>query len=121
MAWTRTEKVIAALVLLTSSSVFALSQAEYAENSLGRWKENEHTMSVKFSQLLKEAEQEPGQDGKEALKNLKKAKMHWEEFRRTFCLSMSETYGGVWESANESDCRERLTKSFTSDMNNYGY
>jgi hypothetical protein len=121
MAWTRTKKVIAALVFLTSGSVFALSQAEYAENSLERWKENEHTMSVKFSQLLKEAEQEPGQDGKEALKNLKEAKAHWEEFRRTFCLSMSETYGGEWESANESDCRERLTKSFTSDMNHYGY
>jgi hypothetical protein len=121
MAWTRTEKLIAVLIFLVSGSAFALSQAEYAENSLERWKENEHTMSVKFSQLVKEAEQEPGPDGKEALKNLKEAKMHWEEFRRTFCLSMSETYGGEWESANESDCRERLTKSFTADMSHYGY
>ncbi|WP_083432035.1 lysozyme inhibitor LprI family protein [Atopomonas hussainii] len=121
MERTRTEKLFAALLFLTSGSVLALSQAEYAENSLERWKENEHAMSVKFSQLVKEAEQEPGQDGKEALSNLKAAKAHWEEFRRTFCLSMSETYGGEWESANESDCRDRLTKSFTGDMNHYGY
>ncbi len=78
-------------------------------------------MSVKFSQLLKEAEQEPSPGGKEALKNLKEAKVRWEEFRRTFCLSMSETYGGQWKSANESDCRERLTRSFTADMDRYGY
>lgn len=78
-------------------------------------------MNIKFAQLVKEAEQEPGRDGKGALKNLKEAKLHWEEFRRTFCLSMSETYGGEWESANESDCRERLTKSFTEDMSQYGY
>lgn len=78
-------------------------------------------MSVKFSQLLKEAEQKPGAEGQEALRNLKEAKVHWEEFRRTFCRSMSETYGGEWESANESDCRERLTESFTSDMSHYGY
>ncbi|WP_430695642.1 lysozyme inhibitor LprI family protein [Pseudomonas peli] len=121
MAWTRTEKVIGVLIFLASGSAFALSQTEYAENSLERWKENEHAMSVKFSQLLKEAEQEPSPDGKEALKNLKEAKVHWEEFRRTFCLSMSETYGGEWESASESGCRERLTKSFTADMNYYGY
>lgn len=121
MAWNRTEKLIAAFIFSASGSVFAQSQAEYAEKSLERWQESEHAMSARFSQLLKEAEQEPGPDGEEALKHLKEAKSHWEEFRRTFCLSMSETYGGAWESVNESECRERLTKSFTSDMKNYGY
>ena len=121
MAWTCKEKIITALIMLASGSAFALSQAEYAESSIERWGKDEHTMSARFAQLLKEAEQEPGQDGTEALKNLQEAKVHWEEFRRTFCLSMSETYGGEWESANESDCRNRLAKSFTEDMNQYGY
>ena len=121
MAWSCTEKVIAALIFLVSGSAFALSQAEYAEARLERWKATEHAMNIKFAQLVKEAEQEPGRDGKGALKNLKEAKLHWEEFRRTFCLSMSETYGGEWESANESDCRERLTRSFIEDMSQYGY
>lgn len=121
MAWARKEKILTALMLLASGSVFALSQAEYADSSFDRWTKNEHALNTRFAQLQKEAEQEPGLDGKEALKNLVEAKVHWEEFRRTFCLSMSETYGGEWESANESDCRDRLAKSFTADMSQYGY
>ena len=121
MAWTRKPELIVVLAALISSSAFAESQVQYAEKSVERWKNNESAMNGKYSQLLKEAEQEPGHSGEEALKNLKEAKKHWEDFRRSFCLSMSETYGGEWESANESDCRNRLAQSFTADMSKYGW
>ena len=49
MAWTRTEKLIAAFIFSASGSVSAQSQAEYAEKSLERWQESEHAMSARFS------------------------------------------------------------------------
>ncbi|WP_218569081.1 hypothetical protein, partial [Pseudomonas sp. A-1] len=47
MAWTRKEKILTALMLLASGSVFALSQAEYADSSFDRWAKNEHAMNTR--------------------------------------------------------------------------
>jgi ABC-type cobalamin transport system ATPase subunit len=90
---------------IASGYAHAESQAEYAEKAHASWQQQNKLMEESYSRLLSEAEAEPN---KEPAQQLKQAKEQWEEFRNSFCKSVSQTYGGQWQSVRESECRVNL-------------
>jgi hypothetical protein len=68
--------------------------------------------------LLEQAEAETRT---EAAQQLEEAKASWDNFRTLFCRSMSTTYGGMWASVHESECRAKLAEDFRGIMGGYGW
>lgn len=96
----------------------AESQAEYAEEAHVSWQQQNKLMEESYSRLLSEAEAEPN---KEPAQQLKQAKEQWEQFRDLFCKSVSQTYGGQWQSVRESECRVNLANQLKVTTDTYGW
>lgn len=105
-------------LLLTQSSVLSQSQAQYAEEKMAAWKRAEASMNAAYALLLKQADAE---QNKAPAQELREAKEKWEEFRRLFCRSVSTTYGGMWQSTHESECRAKLAGEFEQSLKSYGW
>ncbi|MCY1500233.1 hypothetical protein D9M68_342720 [compost metagenome] len=103
---------------IASSCVQAESQAEYAEKAHESWQQQNKLMEESYSRLLSEAEAEPN---KEPARQLKQAKEQWVEFRNLFCKSVSQTYGGQWQSVRESECRVNLANQLKATTDTYGW
>ncbi len=103
---------------IASSSAIAESQAEYAEKAHASWQQQNQLMEESYNRLLSEAEAEPS---KEPAQQLKKAKEQWVEFRNLFCKSVSQTYGGQWQSVHESECRVKLANQLKATTDTYGW
>lgn len=106
------------LMYAAQSHVYAESQAEYAEKARSSWQQQNKLMEESYSRLLAEAEAE---QNKEPAQQLRIAKDQWEEFRNSFCRSVSKTYGGQWQSVHESECRIKLTNQLRETMDSYGW
>ena len=103
---------------IASSYANAESQAEYAEKALPLWKQQNQQMENSYTRLLSEAEAEPN---KLPAQQLIQAKEKWEEFRNSFCKSISTTYGGAWGAVHESECRVKLANQLKSTTDSYGW
>ncbi|WP_442909125.1 lysozyme inhibitor LprI family protein [Halopseudomonas sp.] len=75
-------------------------------------------MEESYNRLLSEAR---AQSDKEAVHQIRQAKELWEEFRDLFCKSVSQTYGGPWQSVRESECRANLAKQLKANADTYGW
>lgn len=109
------------LLLVATLPLYSTAEpamVEYANESYPAWKKSNEDMDKRYKQLMKEAEQEPKKD---SASRLASAKDHWERFRADFCRSMSDTYGGAWSSAHESECRVKLANQFKNIMDDYGW
>lgn len=106
------------LILNGPGYAHAESQAEYAETAHSSWQQQNKRMEESYSRLLSEAEAEPN---KESAQQLKIAKAQWEEFRNSFCKSVSKTYGGQWQSVHESECRVKLSNQLRETTDSYGW
>ncbi len=96
----------------------AESQAEYAETARSSWQQQSKRMEESYSRLLSEAEAETNN---EPVEQLRIAKTEWEEFRNSFCRSVSKTYGGQWQSVHESECRVKLANQLRETTESYGW
>lgn len=105
-------------ILAGQGYAHAESQAEYAETARSSWQQQNRRMEESYSRLLSEAEAEPN---KESAQQLRTAKAQWEEFRNSFCSSVSKTYGGQWQSVHESECRVKLTNQLRETTDSYGW
>ena len=116
----RLTTAIASAILLSIASTYtnAESQAEYAEKALPSWKQQNQKMENSYARLLSEAEAE---QNKLPAQQLIQAKEKWEEFRNSFCKSISTTYGGTWGAVHESECRVKLANQFQSTIDSYGW
>jgi uncharacterized protein YecT (DUF1311 family) len=103
---------------IASSYASAESQAEYAEKAYASLQQQNQLMEESYNRLLSEAEAEPN---KEPARQLKKAKEQWVEFRNLFCKSVSQTYGGQWQSVHESECRANLANQLKATTDTYGW
>lgn len=103
---------------IASSYVSAESQTEHAEKAYTSWQQQNQLMEESYNRLLSEAKAEKN---KEPAQQLKEAKEKWIEFRSLFCKSVSQTYGGQWQSVSESECRVNLANQLKAATDAYGW
>jgi hypothetical protein len=110
--------VSTAWLSIAGSYASAESQWEYAETAHASWQQQNKLLEESYRRLLSEAEAEPNE---ETAQQLKQAKRQWEEFRKLFCKSVSQTYGGQWQSVHESECRVKLANQLKATVDTYGW
>lgn len=105
-------------LLLMQAGLYSQSQAEYAEQKMEDWTRTNASMNKAYAVLLRQADDEPNKAPAQELRDAKEA---WEKFRALFCRSVSTTYGGMWASVHDSECRVKLAKDFEKTMGDYGW
>jgi hypothetical protein len=94
------------------------SQGEYADAAMPKWEKVRNDVEKQWNFLLQQAGREPNPA---SLKDLQAAKLSWENYRESFCESVSRTYGGAWASAHSSDCRTQVGEAFLKSSSGYGW
>ncbi|GLK88516.1 hypothetical protein GCM10017655_15780 [Pseudomonas turukhanskensis] len=83
-----------------------------------KWEKVRNDVEKRWAFLLQQAGQEPNPT---SLKDLQAARSSWENYRDSFCESVSRTYGGAWASSHEADCRTRVGEDFLKSSSGYGW